>query len=212
MIIFSDISFIIYYIDTKKSILVPYLFQPNFNFYCFTYIDLTYFSDIISIMISIKINDIKNFMQKVLIDETFDSFLIKEGEINTGCTFSFNGRINRDFYDEDELSSVTEDFILWKNVKHICYEMIRGKKVPTRMKFIFASPVSTYDKIISDCDLNITSENIGGLYIHILYENNSITIITGTSLNIFTMDKSLDKYWDNIVTQFLNKHFDIEII
>ena len=48
-------------------------------------------------MISIKINDINNFMQNLLVKDTFDSFLICSGEIITGSSFSFDGHINKAF-------------------------------------------------------------------------------------------------------------------
>lgn len=161
-------------------------------------------------MISIKINDVNNFMQCILVQDIFDSFLISDGEISTAGTFTFNGRINTNFYDSDELETITEDFLFWKNIKHICFEIIRGKKVPTRLKLVFAFPKSGYQKIINDCGMNISTKDIGGLYLHILYENNEVTAITGTSLNVFTMDKTLDKYWDNLMKNFLSKHFEIE--
>jgi hypothetical protein len=80
------------------------------------------------------------------------------------------------------------------------------------MKLVFAFPKSNYDKIISDSGINNTANDIGGLYLHILYENNQITVVTGTTLNIFTLDKTLDMYWDNLMKAFLGKHFDIEEI
>lgn len=175
-------------------------------------LNLAVFSAIIWIMISIKINDINNFMQNILVQDTFDSFLISEGEISTSNTFTFNGSINKNFYDTNELGDIYEDFIFWKQLKHICFEIIRGKKVPTHMKLIFALPKNSYRKIIGDSGMNISVDSIGGLYLHVLYENNQITVITGTSLNIFTMDKTLDKYWDNIMKNFLNKYFDTEEI
>lgn len=161
-------------------------------------------------MISIKINDTNNFMQNLLVKEIFDSFLLCEGEIHTSNSIAINGRINTGFYDSEELDSITEDFVLWKNLKHICFEIIRGKKVPTKMKLVFAMPKSSYSKIITDSGINISEDSIGGLYLHITYENNVITTITGTSLKVFTMDKTLDKYWDNLMKAFLSKHFEIE--
>ena len=56
-------------------------------------------------MISIRINDTGNFMQKLLVDDTFDHFLMFESEIITSSSFNLDGRINRDFYDSDELES-----------------------------------------------------------------------------------------------------------
>lgn len=163
-------------------------------------------------MISIKINDVNNFMQKLLTDDIFDTFLVTEGEICTSNTFTINGHINRNFYNSDELNLINEEFILWKQSKHICFEIIRGKKVPTRMRLIFALPKNGYNKIIADCGMNIAKDNINGLYIHILYENSELSVITGTSINIFTLDKTLDKYWDQLITQFLSKNFDIKEI
>ena len=56
-------------------------------------------------MISIKINDINNFMQNLLVKDTFDSFLICSGEIITGSSFSFDGHINKAFFDKDEIEN-----------------------------------------------------------------------------------------------------------
>ena len=162
-------------------------------------------------MISIKINDVNKFMHDTLATDIFDAFLISEAEICTSGTFHINGRINKNFYDSDELQNINEDFISWKQLKHICFEIIRGNKVPTRMKLVFASPKKCYDKIIQDCGISLSTENIGGLYIHVLYENNEISIITGTTLNVFTMDKTLDQYWDRATIEFLRHHFDVSI-
>lgn len=147
-------------------------------------------------------------MQNLLVQDTFDSFLLCDGEIHTSNTISINGRINKNFYSNEELESIKEDFVAWKNLKHICFEIIKGKKVPTKMKLVFCMPKSSYPKIIEDNGITLLPESIGGLYLHILYENNEIEIITGTSLNLFTMDKTLDKYWDKTMRSFLSGHFD----
>lgn len=160
-------------------------------------------------MISIKINDVSNFMQNLLVQDTFDSFLLCDGEIHTSNSISINGRINKNFYNAEELESIYEDFVVWKNLKHICFEIIKGKKVPTKMKLVFTVPRISYLKIIQDSGVALTPENIGGLYLHVSYEHNEIEIITGTSLNVFTMDKTLDKYWDKTMQSFLSNHFDI---
>lgn len=162
-------------------------------------------------MVSIKINDVNKFMHDILVQDFFDSFLVSEVEICTSSTFNMNGRINKNFYNSDELENIHEDFISWKHLKHICFEIIRGKKVPSRMKLVLASPKAGFEKIMNDCGLTMSKEDIGGLYMHVLYEDDEISIITGTSLNIFTMDKTLDKYWDHITTDFLSHHFDISI-
>ncbi len=163
-------------------------------------------------MISLKIKDINNFMHKLLISNTFDDFLLCDGEIATAGTVLLKGKINQNFFDMDELASLKDEFIYWKEIKHIAYETIRGNKVPCKLKLIFALSKTKYEEIIKKSGMDIHPSEIGGLYIHILYEKNQIVIITGTSLNTFTMDKTLDKYWDNAVTSFLAQHFDCSIM
>lgn len=160
-------------------------------------------------MISIKINDVSNFMNQLLINELFDTFLLSDGEITTANSFTINGRVNKSFYSEDELNNI-ENFIPWKNIKHICFEIIKGKKVPSKMKFVFTAPSSNYEKILSESGATFNVNDIGGLYLHIYFENNEITCITGTSLNTFSLDKTLDSYWDNLIFKFLSTNFQCE--
>ncbi len=148
-------------------------------------------------------------MQKLLLSDAFDHFLLCEGEICTFSTFSLNGQVNKKFF-EEEAESLSENFILWANVKHICYEIIRGKRIPTKIKLVLALPKKNYEKIISDSGIALSPEIIGGLYLHILYEDNTVNIITGTTLNSFIMDKSLDNYWDKLLLSFFQKNFIVE--
>ena len=46
-------------------------------------------------------------------------------------------------------------------------------------------------------------EQITGLYVNIRYEEGQLTCVTGTSVSFFTLDKSLDREWDETVRQFL---------
>ena len=58
----------------------------------------------------------------------------------------------------------------------------------------------------------ISESEIGGLYIHVMFEDNSLHIVTGTSINTFTMDKTLDKYWDKTIINFLSEHFNCDLL
>lgn len=163
-------------------------------------------------MISLKIKDTNNFMKELLITDTFNHFLLCDGEIATASTIHFNGRINPLFFSNEELHSLDDDFIYWKDIKNIAYEAIKGNKVPSKMKLVFALSKTKYREIINNSNMNITSDEIGGLYIHIHYENNQTEIITGVSLNTFTMDKTLDKYWDDTIVKFFNQKFDCDVL
>lgn len=161
-------------------------------------------------MISFNVKDINIFMQQLLMKETFDNFLLCDCHIDTSNPFNIDGRINRKFYSSEELETINNDFICWKNIKHICFEIIKGKKVPTKMKLVLALSKDNYNEIIHNSGMLIDPAQIGGLYIHITYEDSKVEVITGTSLNTFTMDKTLDKYWDKTVLSFFSQYFACE--
>jgi hypothetical protein len=163
-------------------------------------------------MIHLRLKDRNKFMQHLLIKDTFNHFLVCEGEISTATTFFINGRVNKTFFSSEELTSYNDDFVLWENVKNVCFEIIKGKKVPTKIKLVFSLSKSKYPDVISKSQTHWVPSDIGGLYIHILYENGDINIITGTSLNTFSMDKSLDQYWDSMVISFFSQYFDFDIL
>ena len=84
-------------------------------------------------MIHLKILDVRRFMEKLLLEDCFDAFLLLEASIRTGNLFSIDGHLNRDFYTEEEFASLTAgEFALtpWKELRHFCYEIIRGDENP----------------------------------------------------------------------------------
>lgn len=164
-------------------------------------------------MISIQINDIKNFMSCLLMGNTFDFLYVTEVSLTTFNTFHINGHINKKHYTNDELAELTNDeFSSWNMIKPICYNLIKGNKTPEKFKITFCIGKNDYNKIIQKSGASLLPENIAGLYVHFTYEESILSAITATSLSIFTMDKTLDKYWDETIKSFLMKHFNVVIL
>ena len=69
------------------------------------------------------------------------------------------------------------------------------------MKFRFVLKLAEEElrEITDGLELGFTRQDIGGLYLNIVFENGKLNCITGTSLNIFTMDKTLERVWDKRV-------------
>ncbi|MFR4454409.1 MAG: DUF5721 family protein [Blautia hansenii] len=53
-------------------------------------------------MIALQIVDLKDFMSKLLIGSTFDSFWLCEASVTTFATFTIDGTLHTDFYDTQE--------------------------------------------------------------------------------------------------------------
>ena len=52
-------------------------------------------------MLALKISDVKDFMNKLLIGEVFDHFSLVEASVTTFNTFTIDGKLHHDFFDTD---------------------------------------------------------------------------------------------------------------
>lgn len=158
--------------------------------------------------INIESKDIKTFMNCLLIKDTFDSFLLEEASITTYNTFNIDGHIQKDFFSPEELSELPDETLsTWATVKPFCFSIIKGNKLPLKFKIVLKAAPSYTQKLLNECQCGLSLNNVGGLYMNIRYDSrHSLTgesvsspvldCVSMASLNIFTMDKTLEKAWD----------------
>ena len=151
-------------------------------------------------MITLKL-DTKKCMAQLLLRNAFDSFSIIEGEITTFNKFSFDGRIQKDFFEE----APDHEYSLWKDLREYCFSIIKGKRTPLSFRFIFSLSPDQIARLITEKKLDFQPSSIQGLYLNFKYDGTLLQCITGTSMHIFTMDKSLDHTWDKWVQEFFSK-------
>lgn len=77
-------------------------------------------------MLALKITDQKNFTNKLFLGDTFDLFWLNQAEIITSNVFSIDGKLQTDFFDNDEqefLASSHRTFSLErsKTILLFCY-------------------------------------------------------------------------------------------
>ncbi len=160
-------------------------------------------------MISLKITSVKTIMSHLLLSETFDNFQFIEGEIVSFNTFTIDGYIHKAFFSDEE---ITQDYSYWKSLREYCFTLIRGKRTPLSFKFVFRLPQDEIAQLIAAQNLDFSADQVQGLYLNIHYDGTSLSCITGTSLNLFTLDKSLEHTWDQTVLKFFSEKqipFDI---
>lgn len=150
-------------------------------------------------MIALKLTSPKKFMSHLLLSETFDHFLLIEGEIVTFNTFQINGYIQKEFFEEQEN---LPEYSSWKQVRDFCYSLIKGKRTPLSFKFVFSLSPENIARLIECGGLDFQPCDVQGLYLNIRYDETGLNCVTGTSLKTFSMDKSLDKSWDMMVQKF----------
>lgn len=158
-------------------------------------------------MTALKITNIKNFMSSLLIKDIFDKLNVSEATISTYNTFQINGQINKDFYTSEELETIDQtEYSLWEKLRPFCFELIKGSKTPSFFKIVFLLSPQDISKLIQTYDLVFSLADINGLFINIKYSEGVLTCITGSSIRLFTMDKSLDHAFDTYVKHFLTQN------
>ena len=94
-------------------------------------------------MQSYQIQDLKDFMKKLLLTETFDAFLLSEASVTTYAAFHLDGSIHPDYFSTDEAETLTTEqcgYVLWKRVRPLFFELMKG---PVQRR-IPASAVRTF--------------------------------------------------------------------
>lgn len=157
-------------------------------------------------MIALQIADIKSFMQKLLLFESFDRFLLLEGTITTFCTFRIDGTLQKSYYAREEQELLADrNLSFWGEVRPFCFELIRGKRTPLSFRLIFQLSASNTAKLLEKAGILIPPSQVRGLLINLKYDGHTLLCTTGTSLAVFSMDKKLDHAWDDMVQRFFRQ-------
>lgn len=154
-------------------------------------------------MIALELPEVRGFMSKLLLSGTFDAFLFISGEIVTYNTFTIDGYLKKEFFSAD--TAPDRAYSLWGENRDFCFSLIRGKQTPLSFKFIFALSAPNIGKLLQQQNLPFTMQDVQGLYLNIHYDGQKLTCVTGTSLTLFTMDKSLEQAWDTMVQKFFTQ-------
>ena len=166
-------------------------------------------------MIALRITDVKGFMAKLLTESgtAFDAFLLPEAVITTYNTFTIDGHIHPEFYASadgtEEVDDVKNNVMsTWKTMKPICFDLIKGKRTPLNFKFVFYLSPENVEKFLVQSELSdsIRPENVNGLVLNIKYDGTMLSCISATSLNLFTLDKTLEHAWDNMIRKFFTQN------
>ncbi len=157
-------------------------------------------------MIALQIADIKSFMKKFLLTDSFDRFLLLEGTVTTFNTFRIDGTLQKSYYTQEEQKLLNgRSLSLWGDVRPFCLELIKGKKTPLSFRFTLQLSTSNTEKLLTQSGISIPPEQVRGLLINLKYDGHLLSCTTGTSLAVFTMDKKLDHAWDDMVQRYFRQ-------
>jgi hypothetical protein len=160
-------------------------------------------------MIALHLTDLKSFMNELLKTDTFDHFLLQEAVITSAATYVIDGHINKDFYSESELEELGltgYPALPFSFLRQNCFDLIKGKKAPDSFRFVFELSPENLSRTLESVQSSYTAADLSGVFINLRFQNQLLTLTTGISYRIFSVDKSLDSAWDALVKRFLSQH------
>ncbi len=155
-------------------------------------------------MIVFSIDEIKIFMAKLLVKDTFDQFWVEEAHILTASVMDLRGKRNQEWYDSEE--SGLPEWMYWSEVKNIVFEYIKGSRTPQVMKITLkASPQIAADLLKDSGVWQQYEKEMPGLALQIRFDAGELQIVTGIAHQMFSMDKSVEQAWDEAVKGFIRQ-------
>ena len=148
-----------------------------------------------------SIDEKTEYLKELFEKEKYDSFYLYEARVKTKLNYYVNGRLNREYFDTEEQADLPE-YVEWKDIKQIVYSYIKGKRLPIGFKIILMFNRENITRLLEMNNLPVKTEDVSALFMNVVYEHEALSVTTGTSLKIFTMDKTLEHVWDDTVKKY----------
>lgn len=157
-------------------------------------------------MISLNVSDSKIVTKALFKDTVFDDFMLLHFEVVNIYNITVNGMIQTSSLDSDDKEKfANQSYIYWSSFKQQGFSLIKGNKPPSSLKLIFGLSATSTQSILTK--QNIPPNTINGFTFSISLEpDRSYKIVTGTNYAQFTLDKSAEKYFDNMLLRFFEKN------
>ena len=156
-------------------------------------------------MKQMQITSMKQFMNQLLVADTFESFLLEEAVISTACTFHIDGHVNQEFFgsDEDPSEKDTYEFRPWGKVKGLCFDLIKGKRTPLFFRFVLHLMPEKAAAMLQKAGCDVDPSLIKALVLNIRYDGSRAILTTGTAFHTFLLSKEPDAVWDKALKKYL---------
>ena len=152
-------------------------------------------------MLSVTISDHKAFTRLLFADSAFDQFLLHDANFTTGITVNVSGILNPEFFEEDK-EKPAESCATWGEFRPFATDLIKGKRLPVSFRIVLVTSKKSTDAVVKR--IGFTGCDVSSLSVNIFYRAKSLTLTTGIAYGGFTLDKTLDRYWDDSVRKFLD--------
>ena len=137
----------------------------------------------------VEIEEKAEYIKELFEKEKYDSFYLYEARVKTKLDYYVNGRLNREYFE-------------WKDIKATVYAYLKGERLPIGFKIILMFNRENISRLLEMNNLPVKEEDVSALFMNVVYEHETLSVTTGTSLKIFTMDKTLEHIWDDTIKKY----------
>ena len=169
-------------------------------------------------MIAVRIPETRKFMSDLLSRDVFDTFLLGEAQITTYTTFRIDGTWHPDYFEEAGRNASGQDGAgggemsapgrpqepVWRRIRPIVFDIVRGQHSPVSFRIVLKLSDRAIFGVLKSSGSSFTPDQVDGLFMNITYQNKEVTCTSGTSIKTFTLDKSLDHAWDEMMLKFFS--------
>lgn len=156
-------------------------------------------------MKSFSVSDPKSYINLLFTDERFDSFYLYEVRFKTEVDVYISGKRNM-AYDESVTDEQKEDpaytYVTWGSIKKKVLLMMRGERLPLSMKLVLMFSRENINRLVEMKNLPVRADEISGLFLNVTLEGEQLVLTSGTSLSVFTMDKTVEQLWDETLERY----------
>lgn len=157
-------------------------------------------------MQTIEILDIKLFMQFLFQTTALDTYEFVSSELSTDMVYSLDGHINKIFFTDDEQDALgikNASYLPWHLAKEKIFTLIKGKKTPSHLKIVLKANTTQRNTLLTSISSSFHENDIDGIFLNIIFQENKLNVICGISYKIFTLDKSLETaFYENTIALF----------
>ena len=163
-------------------------------------------------MQSFQITAQKDFMNQLLTGELFETFFLKEANIVTGVSYHIDGHKNLAYYkdvNENQSENVEENmniYIPFREMRSILFQMIKGKRTPLSFHIILHLDKTEVNHFLKEHGTTVQQSFVSNLVLNIRFDDNGMQVISAVDYSDFTLDKEIEKKWDQKVASMLALH------
>ena len=164
-------------------------------------------------MQAFQITSQKDFMNQLLTGGLFEAFFLKEASVVTGVSYHIDGHRNLAYYKDmnGNQGENTEEnlnrYIPFREMRPILFQMIKGKRTPLSFHIILHWDKVEVNHFLQEQGTTVQQSFVSNLVLNIRFDENGMQVISAVDYSDFTLDKEIEKQWDQKVASMLALHF-----